>query len=75
MNTYWYFEFVINNFDTGLHEHDHTVVSSADQFFPVANVFAWKDEEFGENSQLIIKSVVQITEEDYVKMDERIEAE
>ena len=73
--TYWYFEFTINDSTTQYYRKDHSIVSSADDFFPVSSILEWKDEEFGEDADLFIEYAVQISPDTYTQMLERLERE
>lgn len=76
MNTsYWYFEFSLYDKKTEYYKKDYSVVTSCDRFFPVSRIMDWKDEELGEDAELNFIFVIEISEETYNDIANRIERE
>ena len=63
--TYWYFNYEINNNDTGAHIKDDGVIMSVDDFFPIGCIMDMCRETFGEGYKLTLLNTVRISEESF----------
>lgn len=72
MATFWYFTFKVTNATTGFAKEDKSVVCNSEEYFPAELVECWADEEFGENSEILITNVVEISPAAYERLAAKI---
>ena len=69
---YFYFTYFLDVPKSGAQCKNDGVTMSNAELFPIGNVFTYFREEFGDDAEITILSVVQISEEDYEKLSKKI---